>query len=60
MHLLDVLGHYVIFPGALIQILVMSNNTMTLYHIYAKYRINNPPDIFCKMAYIGRIIAWTP
>ena len=30
LHLLDGLGHYVILPGAIMQILMMTNNIMTL------------------------------
>ena len=30
LHILDRIGHYVIRPGAIVKILIMTNNTMTL------------------------------
>ena len=60
LHLLNVLGHYVIRPGEIEQFMVMNNNIMTLGCTYSKFRINNPPDIIYKLTYIGRIITWTP
>ena len=54
------LGHYVICLGAVAHIPVMNNNIMTLGYICAKLVTNKPPDIFCKIARIGRIISWIP
>ena len=59
LHLLDSIVKYIIRPLSVVQILVMTNN-MTLGYTYAKRRIKKTPDIFCKIAYIGRLIAWTP
>ena len=55
---LKILGHYVICPGAIEQVMVMNNNIMTLGYTYYKHRIKNPPESFCKISYIGRLIAW--
>ena len=60
LHLLDRLVHYTIRPGEIAQILIMNNNTTNLGYTYAKCRINNPPDIFCQISYISRLIAWIP
>ena len=60
LQLLDRLGHYVIRPWEIEQVPVMNNNIMTLVYTYAKLSINNPPDIFCKLAYTVRIIVWIP
>ena len=60
LHFLDGLGYYVIRPGISEQVLVMTNNIMTLGYTYAKCRLKNIPDIFCKIAHIGRLIAWIP
>ena len=38
----------------------MTNNIITLGYTYAKLRLKNPPDIFCKIAHIGRLIVWIP
>ena len=60
LHLLDGLLHCVIRPGEVAQILVITNNTMTLGYIYAKYRLKKPPEIFCNIAHIRRLIARIP
>ena len=57
LQLLYGLGQYAIKPGAVAQLLVMTNNITTLGYIYAKRRLNKPPDIFCKISHIGRVIA---
>ena len=59
-HLLEVLVHYVICPGAIKQVLVMTKNSTTLGYTYSKLRLKNPPKIFYKLTHIGRLIAWTP
>ena len=58
MHLLGGRVHYIILLGAVAQILGMTNNIMTLGYAYDKRRLKKPPDILCKIAHIGRIIAW--
>ena len=60
LHLLYGLGHYVMHPGAVAQILMMTNNIMTLGYTYSKHKLKNPPDIFCQIAHISRLIAWIP
>ena len=60
LHLLYGLGHYVILPGTIAHILMMTNNIMTLVYIYAKCRLKNPPDIFFQIAHISRLLAWIP
>ena len=47
LRLLDGLEHYVILPGAVANILLMTNNIMDLGYTYSKRRIKNPPDVFC-------------
>ena len=49
------------------KVLTNNNNITTLGYTYAKLRINDPPNIFYKLAHIGRIIvcipwrfSWTP
>ena len=46
LQLMDVLGHYAIFPGAVEQVLVVTNNIMTLGCVYSKRRLMNPPENF--------------
>ena len=58
LHLLGGRVHYIILLGAVAQILGMTNNIMTLGYAYDKRRLKKPPDILCKIAHIGRIIAW--
>ena len=60
LHLLDRLGHYVVHPGAIAKILMISNNIMSLDYTYAKRRFKNPPDIFCQISHISRLISWVP
>ena len=60
LHLLYGLGNYVILPGEIEQVLVMTNNIMTLGYTYAKLRLNNTPDIIYKLTHIGHLITWTP
>ena len=45
LHLLDVLGHYVILPGAVAHIVVITNNIMKLGYTYIKSRLKNFPEI---------------
>ena len=42
LHLLDGLGHYIIQTGAIAQIILMTNNTMTLGYTYSKLRLKTP------------------
>ena len=60
LHLLEGLLHYVIHPGAIEQVLVITNNIITLGYTYTKIRLKNSPDIFCKIAHTGRLVAWIP
>ena len=57
LHLLEVLGRYAIRPGAIEQVLVMTNNIITFGYHYAKLRIKKTPDIIYKLTPIGRIIS---
>ena len=52
LHLLDRLGHYVICPGAIAQIIMMTNSIMNLGYTYAKHRLKKPPYIFFQIAHI--------
>ena len=52
LHLLKKILLYVTHLGAVEQILVTTNNIMTLGYTYAKRRIKNPRDIFCVVAHI--------
>ena len=60
LHLLDGLGHYVILPGAIEQVLVTTKNITTLGYTYSKLRLKKHPGIFYKLTHTGRLIAWTP
>ena len=60
LHLLDELVHYVIHPGAIAQILMITNNVMTVGYTNAKRRLKNPPNIFHQISHISRLIAWIP
>ena len=60
LHLLDGLGHYVIYLVEIAYILIMTNNVMTLGYSYAKRRLKNPPNIFYQILHISRLIAWIP
>ena len=42
---LDGLGNYIIFPGSMEQLLVMTTNLNTLGYTYATRRLKKPPDI---------------
>ena len=46
LHLLEGLGHYIIRPGSVSQIMVMTNNITNLGYTYDKRRlkIKKPPD----------------
>ena len=50
---LERLVHYVICLGVFEQVLVITNNVMTLVYTYAKFRLKNPPDIFHKIEHTG-------
>ena len=60
LHLLDGLKHYIIHPGEIEQVLLMTNNIITLGYTYVKHRVNNPPDVFYKISHTDRLIAWIP
>ena len=60
LHLLNGLGHYFIRLDTIEQVLVMTNNIMTLSHTYSKLRLKKPPDIFYKLTHTVRIILWIP
>ena len=60
LHLLDGLRHYVIRPGAISYILMMTNNIITSGYTYAKRRLKNPPVIFFQFAHISLLIAGKP
>ena len=57
LHIMNGLGNYVIRPGEIEQVLVMNNNITKLGYTYAKRRIKNPPDIFCKISHTNGLIA---
>ena len=59
-HLLYRLGHYAIRLGEVENFLLITNNIMNFGYTYAKCRLKNPPDIFCKISHIGRIMAHIP
>ena len=59
-HLMGVLGHYVICLGVVKQIFLMTNNIMILGYTYDKSRLNNPPNVFCQIACIIRLISYIP
>ena len=52
------MGDYFIRPGAIEQVLVITNTNMNLDYNYAKLSLENPPDIFCKLTHTIRIITW--
>ena len=56
LYFLDGLVHYCIHTGSIKQVLVTTNNIMTLGYTYYKYRLKKPPDIFCKISHTGRFI----
>ena len=58
LHHMDGLGKYVILPGSIAHILMIPKNLMTLSYTYSKRRLKNPPNISCKIAHIGQLIAW--
>ena len=60
LHLLDRLLHYVIVPGEIEEVLVISNNIMTLGYTYSKLRFKIHPEIVYKLTHISRLISWTP
>ena len=60
LQLLDGLRRYVIRPGSIKQVLLMTNNIMTLGYTSTKIRLNNTPDIVYRHTNISLIIAWTP
>ena len=51
LHLLDILGNYVIRPGAIEQVTVVTNHIMTFRYTYFKRSLNNPPDVFYKLTH---------
>ena len=60
LHLIDGIGHYVIFPVEVAHILIMTKNIMTLGYNYSKHRLKKPPGIFCENVHISRLITWIP
>ena len=60
LHILYRLGHYVIHPLVVAQILVMTNNITHLCYTYSKCRLKNPPGILYKITHTGQIITWIP
>ena len=60
LHIMGGLVHYVIRPGEVAQILMMTKNIATLGYTYVNHRINISPDLLYKLTHTGRIIAWIP
>ena len=60
LHLRDGLGYYVIHPGKIEKALVIANNIMTLGYTYTKHRLNDLPDVFCKITHTDRLVPWIP
>ena len=60
LHLLDGLGHYVILPGSIAYILMITNNIMKFGYTYANYRLMKPPHNFSQITHIIRLIVWIP
>ena len=60
LYLLERLGNCIFRPGAIVQISMMTNNIITLGYTYTKHRLKKPPDIFCQISHISRLIAWIP
>ena len=54
------LVHYVICLGGIEQLLLMTNNIITLGYTYAKLKLNKPPNIFYKLTNTGQIISSIP
>ena len=48
-HLIIVSGNYVIQPGAIEQVTVMTNKRITMEYIYARFRIKKPPNIVSNL-----------
>ena len=46
LHLMNVLRNYFICLGEIEQVMVMTNNIMTLGYTYAKLNLKNTPDVF--------------
>ena len=44
----------------MVHIIFMTNNIMTLGYAYANFMIKNPPNIFCQIDNISRLILWIP
>ena len=57
LHLMIILGHYIIQPRSLEKVLATKIN---LGYTYAKIRLKNTPEILFKLAHIVRITAWIP
>ena len=55
--LLDGPVYYEICPGAIEQVMAMTNNLMYLGYTYAKRKLKKTPNIFYKITHICRIIA---
>ena len=56
-HLMAVLGNYIICPGVIEQVVVMNINLTTLGHTYSIFRINKIPDIVFTLTHLGQLIA---
>ena len=51
LRLMELIGHYIIFPSIVAQIIVMTNNIMNLGYTYYNFGLKNPPNVFCKIAH---------
>ena len=57
---MDRLVHYVIRPGEVEQVLVITNNITTFGYTYAKLKIKKIPENFCKISQTILVIEWIP
>ena len=55
LQLLDGLGHYVMCPREIEELLLMNNIITNLGYTYDKYRLKKPPEIVYKLTHTRRI-----
>ena len=58
LHFLDLLRHYVIRPGTIEKVLVITNNIITLDYTYSKHMLKKPHGILCKLIHTFRLVLW--
>ena len=59
-HLLEVLGHFVVWYEVIEQVMLMTTNLINPDYTYSRLILHNPPVIVSTLTHFCNIVTWTP